>query len=1058
VQAQSWLLAALQNPNALQARDTWNSFNALPLARRHDLPLYVFSHLAKIQKTLQLKRRGLLWERLSSIYQIWQQQECIPVEELRDTLQMLRYWFEQKDVPQNKRSFGFARQLCCDIARLLNPYSEIELLEMEQLADIIHDYGSPENLVDVASSFGMALESRENRQSDHGTRSTTMKDVYSRLVSGLAQRGKVKEALTLTSRATANGVPIHVGDCGRDVIVAIYAISHEESEKVSEVNSLMERVANLESMDHPISQWYRRLEGIGSQVAQIDLNNEKPDWTAIFMAEDDQEKVAISFLKNRIRQLVSYPHSMAMRQANVSEVEKSRIAVQTLHKALEAMSLYEEHLSKGFETDRELYRIVKMAKRRVTTYSGFSPLLREAAYLRTKEERAKDARNFKKKWLAPRMITAHWEHAEATEHVSPDYAVEMQDGPSTQSQRRIQDQQDEGLIQQHERSGRRNIYADATSGQILHLAIELGDTELARALVPVVMKDTTFSWTLQHDDRALSLLSTLIQDATRADMTRQAKQTATQLACSFYTSWQDDLAKYPQAHIEQRGQVERTRRSPAFHLLRLLAHHQEQDGFTVAMQALVQDPSVRLAESHMQLFARHIARSSTSLPWIALKLHIAKDALTQFSRAPLLAEALYRAVMDIELDMFTFEERVYLRWCDTVLHHMQHSGYSIQRESLEAVLAMYEGHKDLQDDSLAAHIVAGLHKADIKPASKIETLFREARAHTAYNAIAPFLNHLEEGSVALAAPVARDVIKELVAKKHLHCANLLYELFVAVSDQDANCDAPLIAETIEAMEAQLGLLRPEQAVAPIVNKSATAPLKTLGVNETMQEFTENAQIPAPVILSHEVARQGKKVFNQGSDSIIDKRVLSDFLGEFFSDSHHTEKKHQHDWLQPDAQEAGRWNEAAVGFPDAVGPEQIQAAAASVQGPVIKDIELRKPQLSSESSNSRATSGTPVLATGFISSQSYSTLASQPGVMPSGISPHASILQELSQLPQQFADLTMEQVLALKRRCEIEMEAMRRKDEKVLAARRISLSRADASRWQGWQEFQATPWY
>lgn len=169
---------------------------------------------------------------------------------------------------------------------------------------------------------------------------------------------------------------------------------------------------------------------------------------------------------------------------------------------------------------------------------------------------------------------------------------------------------------------------------------------------------------------------------------------------------------------------------------------------------------------------------------------------------------------------------------------------------------------------------------------------------------------------------------------------------------------------------------------------------------------------------------------------------------------------QEEWKKNSIPEVQEWSEAAVGFRNAVGPEKVQVAAASMTASHTEEKEELAAAPFFENSYNRGSSTTSALLHGTASAQAYSTLASQAGPSSTFDSQQSSpsILRELSQLPQQFADLTMEQVLALKRRCEIEMDAIRKRDEQVLAARRMALSRADASRWQGWQEFQATPWY
>lgn len=1060
--AEAWLLSALENSSAHQARDTWSSFNALPLDRRKALPVHVLSQVARIQKTLQLKRRGYLWDRLNSIYQIWQQHESIPIEEIRDTLELLHSWFQQKDVPHSRKEFRSARQLCVVVARLLNPYSEVELLEIEKVTEIVSDYGSTENYTDLAISLGVNLNSPESRRNGDCTRPEAMKELYSRIICGLAQRRKVEEALTLTSCAWDNQLLINVENCGRDIIVAMSALNPHDPEMVVHLNSHIRRVAETEGSEHPIGQWFQKKQSIQARVNEIYMNNEHPDMIAIIGSVGDQDRVALSFVKNKMRFLLTHPKAQFSLYSKDSTQEAS-IAVQILHKALEAMKLYDEYLSHGYETDRELYRIAKMAKRRFETHSHHSPSLRNAAHLRAKEERDKDARNFKKKWRAPRMITGHWEDAElgyeASEQGTNSLEHEALDGNTSIAQEELKGQHVTDLPASEEGS-RNNIYANATAGQILHLAIELGDIDLARGMLPLVMDDPSFSWTFNDDDRAISLLRVLIQDASRADIPRHARHAATQLACSFYAKWQEDLAREPKDYIEKRGQVSRDLRSPAFNLLRLLAHHQKEEGFARAVQTLVQDPSIKLSGEHIRLFAKHVLRSSNSLPWVAFKLHITKDVLARWSTLPNPSEVLDRAVVDVNLDTSTFDARTYIRWCETVLHFMRHLDVSVKLQSLKDVLDMYEGRMDTEEDSLAAYIVSELRKADIKPAGKIENMLLDAELHTSSAEIPGLLKLLKEGSVKLAARSAEEHISVLLAKGQLGYAHPVYEILAAASEQSKDADASEIANSIQAIRSRLGLQTLEQPVVTVTGDAVP--------DEVELGHAELAISGHPYKVQHsttperEVTRQGEQLTDSCGVIISDLEVPTDFLGEFFSDPHHIENAREKEVLHPFAPEPGPWNEAAVGFQDAVDPEGVQVAAAETKlDPILEEQKHQEQQTSFDNGSSgRGTLGTPIPAlAGPSFNQSYSTLASQPAFFAAQAPiPPPSILHDISQLPQQFANLTMEQMLALKRRCEIEMEAMRRKDEQVLAARRIALSRADASRWQGWQEFQATPWY
>lgn len=148
----------------------------------------------------------------------------------------------------------------------------------------------------------------------------------------------------------------------------------------------------------------------------------------------------------------------------------------------------------------------------------------------------------------------------------------------------------------------------------------------------------------------------------------------------------------------------------------------------------------------------------------------------------------------------------------------------------------------------------------------------------------------------------------------------------------------------------------------------------------------------------------------------------------------------------------------MGFPNAVGPETVQAAAATCNTETSSGDEAE--QNGRCGIGKRKSLGLAYIGNNLMPGQAYSTLAAQPNFFAQNGQGRLSLLHELSHLPQQFAELTLDQIYALKKRCEEEFQAVRRRDQEAQLARKIALkrSRADATRWHGWQEFQAIPWY
>lgn len=854
-QAEAWFMTALANPNSLQARETWNSYNALPLDRRKLLPLHVYSRLAKVQKTLQLKRRGSLWSRLSSIYEVWQERQAIPIAELSNTIQMLRYWFEQKEVIHSSRDFGQARRFCCHIAKLLNPYLDDDLVELEQLTDLINDYGTTSNLKEVVTILSKPLTTGRRGIETGALTTEGMRRLYTKVISRLAQRSELEQALVVTSDAWGSGILIDVQECGRNVLVALYALQTEDPDRLKKHVAILKEQSAYKDDHHPFRTWLAQIEAINEKMQLLRRNGEEPDIVGLLGSGGNEQTIALVSAKFRIRRLLSSP--IRPLQNGPARHDPASV-LKVLYDAIEAMKIYDQYLSHGFEADRELYRLAKMSKKRIETQSSFSSSLREAALMRLQEERDKQVRNFKKKWLPPRPITTHSQLREAkVQFPAPSSAIQAD---STKHIAASSPQAAEATAADLQ-GATQNIYANAHVGQILHLAIELGDYDLARAVLPVAMEDSTFTWTRHDDERALAILKILLRDAGRPDITTSLRRNASQIASAFYVRWQEDLARDPKAYIEHRSGSPRHLRSPAFLLLRLLAHQQETESFEKAMQVLVQDPSIKLSAQHIRVFVAQIFKSSRCLSNIAFKLFVAKNLFSRASGYQDLKAAAESIASDPEYCRLPVQDQAFLHWCEHILHFTKQLGVTPRLSLLKDVLDMYEGHLDSEHDSLAAYIVSEMWKSGMKPAHGLQELLVRNRFRASSSALREFLKLLEEGSVTSAASRAEDTVKVLMASNLRTEALHVCELFVAASKESLTETSMEVKEAIEAMRHELQRATEAPARAPITvaaeeDLTSTVACAEMEINEN-RGSKSGAHVTPSVATETLPQRQGK---------------------------------------------------------------------------------------------------------------------------------------------------------------------------------------------------------
>lgn len=425
--------------------------------------------------------------------------------------------------------------------------------------------------------------------------------------------------------------------------------------------------------------------------------------------------------------------------------------------------------------------------------------------MRAVEHRKREAMNFKKKWFPPAAITGRWEeeqHLASEERQSmPNLDAEHSKSGSIEKWQLEEEPINE---ERFNRRQRENPYRNASLGQILHLAIETGDTDLARATFQAVREDPSFCWTLNDTPRVLSLLRILIADAKRRDLSKVAKQDAVQIACAFYVRWQEDLNRNEEAHQRNRRTVPALLRSPAFDLILLAAQHQQAYSYAVTLRALVHDPSITLTSVHMKRFATETLRPGAR-HWIALKLYLAQNILHSSDQGSYLCTELDRAVTAARVGTIVFSDRAKIRWYNTVLQFMDHLDVPLSPETFKRVLKLYHGKAEAIEGSPESITVKEMHKIGLKPLSLKDSLLVDLRLAVSDSSALGFLNLLEENNLLEAARMMRTLPKALLKRGQGELPRLVARLFLTVAEGHADSQH---VDVLQAVEIVKGILSP----------------------------------------------------------------------------------------------------------------------------------------------------------------------------------------------------------------------------------------------------------
>lgn len=1031
------------------------AYSRISLDRRKDLPVPLLQKLASVQKCLPDKHRWKLWHRLLDIYRAWagrkkpheiivqcehQQQEEIRslphVEELQETLTMVQDWLPMSEDLA-------ARTLCSYVLKLISPIEHPEILH--QGLAILLSSGKAYYVRITAERLiaSMKIHAQKKTTMEEKKRSL-LEDASTRLVCALAEALATPMAGKVDRQCIEHGFSINEQRCNQALACGLLIkFSYEEdpvSSSMREYDTWYESPSAYADEGHRVLRTRQREEMqklLQSILAQQSLDRYTQlvllkTWFRAILSGDSKKLVREGDRVDAARRQ-STDASEASTESTSQKQKGFRLAQG--QNALRVLSLYDQCLSQGVLPDKGLYELVERAKELLPLHASIeSPALREAAWHYAAAERAKDVQNSKKKWSAPNRISQ--------------YAASCRHG---------NDAEHKHTLPPTSNITPSNPFLGASLFNILRLAVQVGDMHLARALHLMLVQDPQFRWSPDDSDIARQLLQTLVDDALHISYDAEENmQNTVQLACDFYTRWRSDLyaagvwpdsqdrldsnIKRSRSHLDRR----RPRRYdiPSTSILRILALNDNERSFDVTLDTFLLDSHTEVTPARIEQMVEMLLARGIH-PRTTMKLQQLTEALAYSTHHKSLASHVMNSLhRSRKLNLVQYERVLAF---DRVYAGLKKLGFNFQYHEFAAVLSAVYGGKQPAADTIVADMVNAHQEITCDSTSDVQKIVDFVKARSTHAKVQGILARFTAKTLSAvdAASMLASFIDLLREEQQFADATLVYEALRAITGIRGLAEDDQTRTLLVSMQKELAVFESQDTrdrnASPIVSPR---PSPQVAAAQTLvsERVVHTAEIP-----EHVKAGQPRSPFVSSAPS---------FLASFFT---------QNEANQP---EANQYQQPVLGFHEAAGHDSQAAAALENTQESTIPLENIASDQSPYAVPSVRTSASPPLPYAM-SSQSYSTFASikdrNPRTWPALSQEELlydtpSLLRELSNLPQQFADMTIEQIVAWKRRCEIEYDAVRRQNAEVEQSRRLLLARADASRWSGWQEHQATPWY
>ncbi|CAD6572116.1 MAG: hypothetical protein CYPHOPRED_004720 [Cyphobasidiales sp. Tagirdzhanova-0007] len=586
-----------------------------------------------------------------------------------------------------------------------------------------------------------------------------------------------------------------------------------------------------------------------------------------------------------------------------------------------------------------------------------------------------------------------------------------------------------------------SILSKANPDQLLLLAFEARDYALAKPLYRLLRSQHRFRWHNAYAVYYKRFFSAIANDALLFHPSRSAEQfeAACTFAAQLYVEWKaDGLA----THTETVGV-----------LFELMARMPNISAFRTALDTLLTDETLLLSPRSLVQFFR--ALKSESIRFSVTRIYSAFQNLISHARyASTVPLGVYNALLGAFAQFRPYHENT---WAEKVFSHMQSHGIRPDLQSFHYIMIlrrMRTSSAKEVETAYATLLNQGLTPNETTYSLRVEAFLKLGQVDQAVRMADDGLQR----SMLVHYRSLERVIQQLVRNDRMEEALQFYEARSAAYEIKAR------SLRDRRFELAMGRMR-----------------AVFGLSQARQSTDSSTEAPMPKIRNTQAESQIVKVeierpriwycttqIEEEADSIGESHLEASpsFLSAFFTSNL-------------------RANSGAVLNTSSTAPAATYRVSGGIGIARIDDATSSRPagmpnrqttvSLSSNDGGDTFSEGHdpsgvfpsssytyPTLGTGQLSdslsgssSQVSTALQSSP-LQPSASTTSIFLPFSVRRIHQRIASLSYNQIFAL--RAQIEREAIRRREEELQRTRDTMWRRADANRWSGWNEFEATPWY
>ena len=587
----------------------------------------------------------------------------------------------------------------------------------------------------------------------------------------------------------------------------------------------------------------------------------------------------------------------------------------------------------------------------------------------------------------------------------------------------------------------------ATPAQLFLVALEAGDFALAKPLYVYARSQGSFRWDLDNVQHHSRFFVAMVKDLlnSQGSRSKQHNQTASIFAAEIYLDWREEGLSTDIETIKP--------------IIELLAGISHSNTFRTTLNSLLSDESILLSAS---LFADLFqALKIKSFQSDVNDLYNTFQDVISYSRYERsLTLKMYRAVLSA---FARSEGRFESPWPARVFDHMLAIGVepdvqtfnlfmNIQSLRVTTIEKVESTHEAL----LARGLTPDRDTYSVLIASYLKTNQWEKAIQT--------IRHVFQLGIPIHTIVARTVTQLMMLDKEDEALNLYNDWVVLVKSTCQSIGAGSRTDYfMRNMQAALGLNKQERPTRPLITMDVTnQPVPNAETEIATKGFHDYSDFPGhETIALPEATILGIEAQRHVQDE-LDLESERPFLRNFVKETPDMDLLP----LLDVATSSAAITEAPLDSQEVIPQNGSRAVLEGERVPSIRskaDFEANKaeaeePYFSCNSTNISMAAPNLSYNTSdpfFVSRSAGATQTPQQSTT-NTVQPAAQYPLSFRSFHQRIASLSYDQIANLRSR--IELEALGRQERELQMSRSILWKRADASRWDGWNEFAATPWY